>query len=1072
MSRSIPAAARGAAPGPRARAVRGALGSAFGLGPAPLRGGILVIAILVLGATTARAQMGEVDVQRGPAAELYIRKRPPAPASPVLPPDLQKMLGDATKKRDAKREEAISLLKGFLGSNPSGEGKAEGMFKLAELLWEESRRQYLVDMDRYDRQLEGCREDKSGCRKQPEEPRIRLDEAAKYYKEILTEFPDYRRADLILYLVGFAAKEDGKEDDALAYFKTVIDKYPQSPLYGDAWMQVGEHFFAAQQWANARSAYDNILSHPDSPTYDLAMFKSAWCDWKLGDPDTAARKFKIVLDLAVEAEKAGNSELVRRRSNLRDEALEYLVVVFTEDKTISAKEVFDFLASIGGEKYSRDILIKVADSYSSQGEYERAADSYRFLVNMDPDAIAAAAWQRKIIDTWSSAGDNASARTELKVLVDTYGPESAWAKKQHNRDALARSLEATETLARQTAVNLHADAQVQEKRDKKPNVQAYTEAADAYGVYLGAFGSGKGASPESAELRFYRAQILYFKLGKLEEAGDEFLAVGKTAPVGKFHKDALLAAMDAFEKARPTNTAGKRQLLPIDSKFAEAVDLYATLFPADPKLVGVIFKNGQLFYDYGNYDEAIKRFGLIVTKYPDDPNAGPAGDRILKALQMAQDSENLEEWARRLKKAKAFAAKDQQQRLDTIIIGSMGKSGDKYRDAGKFEQAAQFYLRVPKEFKNAKEAPQSMMNAGVMYEKAKMPEQAAEVYLNLAEQYPQDDLAEKSAFSAGQVYEKVAYFDRAAEAYEVVVDKFGKRAKDPEKVADALYNAGVLRQALGQNDKAIAHYRAYAKDYKARKDADDVDFRIGEVYEAGADDGHADQSFRGYIATYPNGKRVIEAHVRAGRTSYRLGQLGRAAKEFDEAQRLWKRASGKDKETGRTWAAEAQYYQGELIFREYEKVTLDVKPRDLNKTLKKKGALLDKAQKTYLQVIDYQDLKWATAALYRVGQVYDGFAEALTNAPTPAGLSEAEKQAYRDGIDSYVIDIQDKAVQLYSTGYQKAIQMQVYDQYTAKIREALGRIAGDKFPPERESRGRERVGDRALPIDLVDEVAR
>jgi TolA-binding protein len=1035
----------------------------------------LVTIALVCAAGAARADMAEVDVQRGPAAELYIRKRPPAPASPVLSPELKRLLGIATKQRDAKREQAIGLLRQFLGSNPSGEAKAEGIFKLAELLWEEARRQYLIDMDRYGRALEGCREAKGGCGKQPDEPRIRLTDAEKLYKQLLTEFPDYRRADLVLYLVGFAAKEDNREDEALAMFQTVITKFPRSPLYGDAWMQVGEHWFGLQKWDNARAAYDNILSRPDSPTYDLAMFKSAWCDWKLGDPDTAAKKFKIVLDLAVEAERAGNPELLRRRANLRDEALEYLVVVFTEDKTISAKEVFDFLASIGGEKYSRDILIKVADSYTSQGEFERSTDTYRFLVKMDPDAIAAAAWQRKIVDTWAAAGDNATARTELRVLVETYGPNSPWAKKQHNRDALDRSLEATEALARQTAINLHADAQAKEKRDKKPDPAAYTEAADAYGVYLSAFGDGKTASGKAAELRFYRAQILYFKLGKLEEAGDEFLLVGKSAPVGKYHKDALLTAMDAFEKARPTNTAGKRQLLPIDSKFAEAVDLYATLFPADPKIVQVIFKNGQLFYDYGNYDEAIKRFGLIVTKYPDDPNAGPAGDRILKGLEKAQDSENLEDWARRLKKAKAFAGKDQQQRLDTIIIGSIGKSGDKYRDAGKYEQAAQFYLRVPKEFPRAKEAPQSMMNAGVMYEKAKLPEQAAEAYLDLAQQYPSagDDLAEKSAFSAGQVYERVAYFDRAAEAYEVVVDKFGKKASTrDDKVADALYNAGVLRQALGQNDKAIAHYREYAKQFKERKDADDVAFRIGEVSESAGDDGHADQAFRAYLASYPGGKRAVEAHVRAGRTSFRLGQLGRAAKEFDDALKLWKRAGGKDKEAGRSWAAEARYYQGELIFRDYEKVTLDVKPRALTATLKKKAALLEKAQKAYFDVVDYQDLKWATAALYRMGQIYDGFAEALTSAPPPAGLSPADQQAYRDGIDSFVIDVQDKAVQLYSTGYQKAIQMQVYDQYTAKLREALGRIAADKFPPEREARGRTRVGDRALDVELVQEVAR
>jgi len=1029
----------------------------------------LAIALVAAAAAPAAAQMGEVEVQRGPTAELYIRKRPPAPAQPTLSPELQKMLTAATKQRDAKREEAIGLLQQFLASKPSGEARAEGLFKLAELLWEEARRQYLVDMDRYDRALEACRIHR--CARQPKEPSIRLAKSEELYKQILADYPQFRRTDLVLYLVGFAAKEGGREDEALSMFQAVIDKYPHSPLYGDAWMQIGEHFFGQQQWEKARSAYAKILSDPNAPTYDLAMFKSAWCDWKLGDPDSAAKKFKVVLDLAVAAERAGNAELMRRRANLRDEALEYLVVVFTEDKTISAKEVFDFLASIGGERYSRDILIKVADSYGSQGEFERAADTYRFLIQMDPDAIGAAKWQREIVQTWIQALDWERALTELRVLVGTYGPESPWAKKQHNRDALTRSLDETETLTRNTAVNLHAEAQAGEKRRKKPDVGAYTRAADAYGIYLEAFGGDQHAAGKAAELRFYRAQILYFKLGKLEEAGDEFLAVGKSAPVGKYHKDALLAAMDAFEKARPKNTAGQRELLPIDKKFAEAVDLYATLFPADPKLVQVIFKNGQMFYDYGDCDDAIKRFGLIVTKYPDNENSGAAGDRILKCLERAQDPENLETWARRLKKAKSFQAADQQRRLDKIIIQSIGKSGDKYRDAGKYTQAAQFYLRVPKEFPKNPDAAQSMMNAGVMYEKAKEPQRAAEVYLSMAQKYPSSPLAEKAAFDAGQVYEKGAYFDRAADAYELVYDKFGKRGHDPDKAADALYNAGVLRQALGQNKKAIAHYKTYAKTYRSRKDADDVAFRIGEVYEASGDDGHADQAFRAYAASH-HGKREIEAHVRAGRTSYRLGQLRRAAKEMDAALKLWKHERGKDKDADKAWAAEARYYQGELIFREYEKVTLDVKPRQLSKRLKQKAALLAKAQKVYLDVVNYEDLKWATAALYRVGQVYNGFADALTNAPTPAGLSKADAQAYRDGLDSYVIDIQDKAVELFSTGYQKAIQMQVYDQYTAKIREALGKIAADKYPPEHEARSGTRVGDRALSVDLVEEVAR
>ena len=61
-----------------------------------------------------------------------------------------------------------------------------------------------------------------------------------------------------------------------------------------------------------------------------------------------------------------------------------------------------------------------------------------------------------------------------------------------------------------------------------------------------------------------------------------------------------------------------RELLPSDKKMGEAIDLYATLFPKDPEIPNILLKNGQLFYEHGEYDEAVKRFGKIVEAYPKD----------------------------------------------------------------------------------------------------------------------------------------------------------------------------------------------------------------------------------------------------------------------------------------------------------------------------------------------------------------------------------------------------------------------------------------------------------------------
>ncbi|HWN67358.1 MAG TPA: tetratricopeptide repeat protein [Haliangium sp.] len=1031
--------------------------------------GLATMVVAVADGRDAHAQV-DVELDRGPTAELYIRKRPPPPASPALPPELQTMLEDRETRAAAKREEAIGLLRAFIETEPTGDSRADALFKLAELLWEDARLDLLARMDQYERALEACRRAGEACKDRPKEPRVDLAEPEGLYRQILTDHPNFRRMDLVLYLVGFAAQEQNRQQEALGYYRQVVERHPNSPLYGDAWMMIGEHYFNAGQWGEAREAYARILARPEAATYDLALFKTAWADWKMGDPDLAARRFKEVLDLAVEAETSGSASTRRRRAQLRDEALEYLVVVFTEDRSISAKEVYDFLASIGGERYSRDVLIRVADAYYGQSEYERAVGTYRFLIEMKPDGIEAAEYQRRIVEAYVSALLVDKVIAETKVLVESYGPGSAWEKANAGYPTRReRSARLTEDLVRTTARNYHAQAQEDEKRRKKPNLELYTQAAAMYERYLTAYAQHEKAP----EIRLLRADILYFKLGQNEAAGDEYMAVARIQPVGQFHKDALLKAMEAFEKARPPAPAGgagtKRELAQADRKFADAVDLYATLFPADPELVGVIYRNGEMFHTYGDYDEAIKRFGLIVTKYPDDPNAGPAGDRILEGLAKAEDYENIEEWARKLKGAKAFQSADQQQRLDRLIVESISKSGEQYAAKGDFEKAASFYLRIPKEFPEHQMAPQAMINAGVIYERAKRPQRAAQTYLALAQAYPKSNLSAKAAFTAGQVYESVAYFDRAAEAYEVVIKDFPRA----EQSADALFNAGVLRQALGQNDVAIGHYNDYARRFRERDDAVEVAFRIGVVYENAGKHQEAAAAFRQYLKTHRKSDRhLVEAHTRAGRSELQAGDLKQAAEHFDTAIKVYRRLSGKARAAEQAWAAEARYYQGELIFRRFERIQLDVKPSKLRKTLDSKTKLLAEAQDVYLDVVDFGDPQWATAALYRIGRVYEQFAESLRQAPTPPGLSEEESEIYRQELEVYVIEIEEQAIQLYTTGYKKALELAVYNQYTSQIREALGKLDSANYPPSIEARAKVRFGDRPLPVAAVEEVIR
>ena len=177
--------------------------------------------------------------------------------------------------------------------------------------------------------------------------------------------------------------------------------------------------------------------------------------------------------------------------------------------------------------------------------------------------------------SWAGAGRARRARARngcaVSRLANRILPRSPWAAANKDRPkAIAHAREMAEALIRTLAKSLHAEAQGNEKQNKVIDKERYTRAQEAYAFYLANFPD----AADAIELRYLRADILYFKLGKVEEAGNEYIAVGRSKPPGQYHKDALLQAMSAFEKLRRPVGAGKREITDSDRKFAEAADLW------------------------------------------------------------------------------------------------------------------------------------------------------------------------------------------------------------------------------------------------------------------------------------------------------------------------------------------------------------------------------------------------------------------------------------------------------------------------------------------------------------------
>ncbi|HSY41757.1 MAG TPA: tetratricopeptide repeat protein, partial [Polyangia bacterium] len=358
----------------------------------------------------------------------------------TLPPILQQALEEKEAQITEARREAIRLIEAYLRENPRGSAgfrakeQAESLYKLAELYWEESKEVYLEKMGRYQAAVSACHSDRSECPKVPHRPpTIDLTRAQATYLQLIDQYPKFRKIDTVIYLYAFSLRDQGKLGESIKYFQIILDKYPRSRYIADAWMAIAEYrFYEQQDYRTSLEAYEKVLKHPKSTLYDLALFKTAWCYWKLGDTTKSALRFKDVLDLA--KKKAGRSEEQQKRAEeLQGEALDYLVELFTEDDTKTARDAFEFLAQIGGKQYSRKVLKQLADTVFDQTRYERAVEAYRLLIELDPNASDAPDYAGKIVEGYQLLGDIKTAVAEMRKLASDYGGNSAWATANRDR---------------------------------------------------------------------------------------------------------------------------------------------------------------------------------------------------------------------------------------------------------------------------------------------------------------------------------------------------------------------------------------------------------------------------------------------------------------------------------------------------------------------------------------------------------------------------------------------------------------------------------------------------------------
>jgi len=1005
-------------------------------------------------------------------ARLYLEERPDvlgAAAQTHRDDVLARLLADRERLVVTRREQAIALLEELVADAPEDSPEmADALLRLAELRWEEARARYLAAFGRW----QAVPEEQRGPAPRPDYER-----PLALYDRLLERHPDYRRIDLVLYMKAYALLETGDQAGALDLYRRILAEHPRSRFVPDAHFALAEDAFGQRaDWSAALAEYEEVLRFPESAFFDLSLFKSAWCLWRLDRTDEAAIRFRRVLDLAGESRWL-SVERRRRLQELEDEALDYLIQVFVEDESNTARDLFAFLGDIGGERYAYRVLERLSETFFGQSRYERGIEAYALLIEMDPSHPDAPTYQARIAEGWAAMDEPEETIAALETLAAGYGPASTWASQQGDPERIDGANRLGERTIRRQALRWHEEGQRDDRRVR------FEQAAALYGVYLDHYGDRRPAYT----IQFYQGEIYFHRLERWAEAGDAYLGAAKKNPEGELTRDALYNAIGAFEEVRegkgadacvvpevgrdgggPEGPGGGSQAdegrAPVcgetdnDRKLSDALTLYVELFPDDPDLPEILFRQGKLYYDRRVYDPAVRLFGQLIERFPASPYAETAGELVLDSFNRAQDWGNIETWARRLKGTPAFAAPEKQARLDGLILQAVFKTGEQLADRGDHAAAAAAYLRAAREFPNDERAPQAFYNAGLERQRDGDLAGAEEAYGLLVDRHPATEVGAQGAWAAAQMYESIAQFDDAARWYET----YGARFPEGPKHADALYNATLLRVTTGDHGEAVRNGERFLETHRRHPAADEVVFLTGRAEAAAGRRDEAAALYRRYVRSSRNLDRTVEAWTRLGAVLVDAGDERGADRAFSQAVRLGKR-NARRLDEGLYFAAQARFAQAEAILREYEAVSIAGDPGGLRDRLQRKSQLLARSARVLADVVEFQVSEWVTAALFKIGRSYELFAEALREAPIPDGLNEEEEQVYMDQLAMFVIPIEERALEAFEGGYEKAIELRIYNRWTAELREALTRLNDIAHPPLRETGIALVEGDR-LPL--------
>ena len=815
---------------------------------------------------------------------------------------------------------------------------------------------------------------------------VDYDTAISLYQELLNSTDDPGQRAEAYYLLSKAYAMDGNLEQAQASLDALVRQYPNSEWALESQFRRGEMLFSDGDYEYAEQAYADVIKRgTDNEFYNQALYKRGWSHYKLGDYELAQGSFFTLLD-----NLNGSSELADDTSMENKLFTDTQRVVSLAFSNLDGPDsVRNWFARNGNRDYEPAIYRSLGQVYLGQERFRDAAEAFDMFVQVYPDSTLAPEFSSLQIEAYQKGGFPTLVLPAKEKFIQHYGINSDyWGRHPDIREQYV-------SLLKGHILDLAEYHHVLAQQSGKP--ADYREPARWYQEYL----NTPPASEDQGKVNHRYAEVLY-AAEDYATAISEFERTAYQYPDYEKGGDAAFNALVAYQKILDGNPDAEQENAWRKKKIASAQQ-YGQRFPAHPEVPNVLHDTAEDQLALGDVEGAVKTAGILVNRQP-PPSAelmryGWAtianGEFDLGRFKVAEMAYG--------KLLDMQMSPEQRSLYREKLAVSIYRQAEQQQEQGNLDIAAATFLRVGQTVPEAAVRKNAEFDAATLFINQGRSTAAIPVLEAFRERYPDDPLTDTIPDKLAIAYEKEGNYTAAAGELQLIAANY--KSDDPELSRQALWKAAEMQDRAEQPQASIALYQQYLQEWPQP-----YDFRSEAQF------------------------RLVELSRKTGnseRETYWLQQLVTSYRE-----------AGNEANDRVAWlAAYASFTLAEPNFQEFKRISLS---QPLKTSLAAKTDVMKKALADYQAVADIGVAEYATAANYKIGEMYRVLARDLIASERPKGLDELELEEYTMLLEDKAFPYEDQAIDILIANT-NLVTDDIYDQWVKKSFGALAELIPGRY---------------------------